>query len=153
MKKLVTLLLLVMSVISCNTVQPDLESMDILDIINYYRTTGVTCEDIYYPPVAPLVWDSELEEIALMHSVYMDTHSHHSHTWEDGTTLFDRFKLYPYDYITIGENIAAGYLTPLSVVEAWITSPIHCKNFMNSQFTNVAVSETNYYWCQLFSKK
>lgn len=60
-------------------------------------------------------------------------------------------------YRTAGENIAAGQPTPASVVDAWMNSPGHRSNILNSNFTEIGVgyiydgnSYYGSYWVQMF---
>lgn len=54
------------------------------------------------------------------------------------------------------ENIAKGQTTPAQVVKAWMESPSHRQNIMNSNYNKIGVScyvDNNvYYWEQLFVK-
>jgi uncharacterized protein YkwD len=42
-----------------------------------------------------------------------------------------------YNWFTIGENIASGFVTASSVVRAWMASPEHCRNILDPSFTSV----------------
>jgi uncharacterized protein YkwD len=42
-----------------------------------------------------------------------------------------------YDWRAAGENIASGYTTPRSVVNAWMASPDHCRNILNPAFRDL----------------
>ncbi len=57
-------------------------------------------------------------------------------------------------YKVAGENIAAGYPTPETVVNGWLNSPGHRENIMSSEFEEFAcgitVSDGRLYWVQLF---
>ena len=53
----------------------------------------------------------------------------------------------------LGENIAAGQVTAQDVVEGWLGSEGHCRNLMNSNYTEIAVAcvadenaDFNRYW-------
>lgn len=56
---------------------------------------------------------------------------------------------------TAGENIAWGQPTPAAVVNAWMNSPGHRANILNSKFTMIGVgcykSGNAYYWTQIFA--
>ncbi len=78
-----------------------------------------------------------------------------SHTRPDGSTFYSGIENYKY----IGENLAAGtqIKTPEEVVKAWMNSPGHRANILNSKFTHLGVgitydmdSKYKYYWEQLF---
>ncbi|MGN0649902.1 MAG: CAP domain-containing protein [Oscillospiraceae bacterium] len=79
-----------------------------------------------------------------------------SHTRPDGSSCFTMLDEFDVTYWSAGENIAAGYSSPESVVEGWLNSPGHRKNILNPNFSKlgvgVAFSENGYgiYWSQVF---
>ena len=72
-----------------------------------------------------------------------------SHTRPDGS---DWYTVNP--DLMYGENLADGYNTADSVVNAWMASPAHKANILKPDFTTVAVSTTvkdgKTYWAQEF---
>ncbi|MDQ6674240.1 MAG: CAP domain-containing protein [Chloroflexota bacterium] len=59
-----------------------------------------------------------------------------------------------------GENIAEGYQTPEAVVAAWMASPPHRANILNSSYRDIGVglvvrsgSRYGYYWVQDFGAR
>lgn len=56
-----------------------------------------------------------------------------------GPNFTSRFSAGGYDWQAAGENIAAGYTTPRSVVAAWMSSPDHCRNILNPAFRDVGI--------------
>jgi uncharacterized protein YkwD len=42
-----------------------------------------------------------------------------------------------YDWMAVGENIAAGFRTPAAVVDAWMHSAGHCRNILDPNFVNI----------------
>lgn len=73
-----------------------------------------------------------------------------SHTRPDGSFWYT---VSPY---AMGENIAKGYSTPKSVMEAWMNSEGHKDNILTKEYRTIGVgcyydSDTDtYYWVQLF---
>ncbi len=57
-----------------------------------------------------------------------------SHTRPNGMTPASLFKQYKLSYSSAGENLAYGFNTPAELVEAWMQSPEHCSNILNSKF-------------------
>ena len=55
-------------------------------------------------------------------------------------------------YRSAGENIAMGQRTPSEVVTAWMNSPGHRANILNSSFTRIGVGyvPAGNYWTQMF---
>lgn len=123
----------------------------VLNLVNDYRTSGCDCGTEYFPPVAPIAWNETLEQVALNHSVDMETNNYYSHTGLDGSSAGDRISRAGYNYVTWGENIARGFHAPESVIEAWIESPAHCKNIMNGSFKDMGIARSGSYWTQVFA--
>lgn len=79
-----------------------------------------------------------------------------SHTRPNGTQCSTVLDEYSVSWRAFGENIAAGYPTPASVVEGWMNSPGHRANILNSSYTQIGIGyvydSTNHraYWSQIF---
>ena len=80
-----------------------------------------------------------------------------SHERPDGTDPWTAVKATGYNYTAVGENIAAGYMTPKEVVEGWMNSTGHRENILSPKFTEIGVGcyenknlEYKAYWVQLF---
>jgi uncharacterized protein YkwD len=58
-----------------------------------------------------------------------------------GTNFAGRISAVGYDWQTAGENIATGFVTPRSVVNAWMASPDHCRNILDPNFRDVGTGE------------
>lgn len=57
----------------------------------------------------------------------------------------------------VGENIAAGQVSPQAVVQDWVESPGHCVNLMNPRYRYIGVGYVHqdgdrygHYWVQNF---
>lgn len=107
--------------------------------------------------------DQNLDKAADLHTQNMANRDFFSHTGKDGSKPWDRAKKAGYESGTIGENIAAGYTTPQSVVNGWINSPGHKANMLNATYNEIGIGhyllqndtgKVNYrnYWTQLFGK-
>lgn len=76
------------------------------------------------------------------------------HTRPDGRKGFSAIEDAGLDWSWVGENIAAGYPTPESVMEGWINSEGHRNNMLNAQFKYIGVGYYNNggyaHWVQLF---
>ncbi|WP_374951980.1 CAP domain-containing protein [Mucilaginibacter sp.] len=126
-----------------------------LDLINKTRAKGCTCGNTYMPPVAPIVWNDNLQKSAEGHAKDMAKQNYFSHTSEDGRSMQTRIVTAGYQFkgfksFMIGENIAAGQTSIPEVMAGWIKSEGHCKNLMNPGFKEVGVGEYNHYWVQDF---
>jgi uncharacterized protein YkwD len=54
-----------------------------------------------------------------------------------GANFAGRISASGYQWSFAGENIAAGFWTPLQVVRGWMASTGHCQNILNPDFGNV----------------
>jgi hypothetical protein len=104
--------------------------------------------------LSPLAWASELWCAARGHSVDMATHNCFSHYGcLDNSAFWERIARCSYQVATGGENIGGGYPSPASVVQAWMESPGHRANILNSSFRDLGVgyafnslSTYRHYW-------
>ncbi len=147
----------------------------ILKVINEARSVARDCHDgrgmVSSAPL--LTWSDELYASAYEHAYDLATSNTFSH-YGSGTSsditgsnndkkssFIDRIEANGYvDYKVIGENIAGGQKTIETAVEAWLGSPAHCTNLMNSEFKEVGVavvvnesSDFRIYWTQSFGAK
>lgn len=106
--------------------------------------------------------DARLRAAAQGHSADMALNDFVSHTGSDGSSPWDRIHAQGYWYSTAGENIAAGYSSPDSVVADWMESDGHRANILNCAFVHIGVGyyylqndtgNVNYhrYWTQVFA--
>lgn len=84
----------------------------------------------------------------------IDNHyfSHQSPTYG---SPFDMMKQFGISFTAAGENIAYGQPTAQAVMDAWMNSPGHRANILNSSYTQIgvgAVADNNgtIYWTQDF---
>jgi hypothetical protein len=115
----------------------------------------------------PLKRNSELDFAARDHTRDMVEDNYFAHDTFDlinGTLTFvcgtfTRIRLYYSGYSLAGENLAAGYSTPESVVQGWMASTGHRANILNSVFKEIGVgyysgaSLYTHYWSQDFGAK
>ena len=130
-------------------------AVEVMRLANIARGTARKCGSSRYPAVKALRWDSTLAKVATAHSKDMANHDYFSHESRNGTSPFQRMTRAGYRYDRAGENIAAGFNTPASVVKAWLKSPGHCKNLMNRAYVELGVGFATggtygTYWTQDF---
>ncbi len=131
----------------------------ILDLINQARAQPRYCGKEHYAAAPPVRWNETLAASSQRHSDDMANYNFFDHVNpRDGTHSWDRVERAGYKYLTTGENIGAGYKNAEAVVEGWITSPGHCANLMNPQFTEMGAamavnrrSTMGLYWTQEFA--
>jgi uncharacterized protein YkwD len=59
-----------------------------------------------------------------------------------GANFAGRISAVGYDWQSAGENIATGFPTPRSVVNAWMASPDHCRNILDPSYRDIGTGET-----------
>jgi uncharacterized protein YkwD len=69
----------------------------------------------------------------------MVSHRYFSH----GADFASRISAVGFNWSSVGENIATGYLTPSSVVDAWMGSAGHCQNILNPTYRYVGTGVSN----------
>lgn len=100
----------------------------------------------------PLTQDWQLSRVARYKSQDMKDLGYFSHTSPTYGSPFQMMKSFGISYRTAGENIAKGYASPEAVVNAWMNSPGHRANILNSTYTHIGVGfvSSGNYWTQMF---
>jgi uncharacterized protein YkwD len=113
----------------------------ILELVNEARAAGRRCGGKYFSPAGPLALDAALTHAALDHSRDMAAHDAFDHRGHDGSTPATRVERAGFaDHLIVGENIAAGVMTPVDVTQGWLASPPHCENIMDGRFTLIGIA-------------
>jgi uncharacterized protein YkwD len=114
-----------------------------------------------------LVMHDKLKTAAQRHANDMANNNFFSHTGSNGSTFITRVDTTGYNWVMLGENIAAGYSTPRGVVDGWMNSPGHRANILNCGFREIGVGYVyqandkfpsagapyRYYWVQEFGTR
>ena len=95
-----------------------------------------------------LTWNSGLEQASAVRAV--EASQSFSHTRPDGSDWWTVNSNLMY-----GENLAKGYATANEAVTAWMNSPTHKANIMDTEFTSGAIaihigSNGQWFWAQEF---
>jgi uncharacterized protein YkwD len=98
----------------------------------------------------PLLWHPGVAAVAEAHSQDMIDRDFFSHTNPDGESPWDRLHAAGITYTSAGENIAYGYSTGTSVLNAWLNSPGHKANIEYEAFTHHGVGKVGTYWTHVF---
>lgn len=100
----------------------------------------------------PLKIDRKLREVSRAKSNDMSVNDYFDHVSPRYGTLPDLLRTFNINYFAAAENIAQGYRTPESVVNAWMNSEGHRRNILNKDFTHIGVgySSEGRYWTQHF---
>ena len=92
-----------------------------------------------YHEVGILKWCDQAAEAARLHSLDMATNDYFDHTDLAGGNTGDRLSAQGVQWMSCGENIAAGYYTGLSAYDGWVNSAGHRTNMLRSGYTNLGV--------------
>lgn len=88
----------------------------------------------------PLIFNEKLAQASNQKATDLSKNSYFSHTnplnnkkWSDFITESS------YDYLVAGENLANGFYDANSMVKAWMESPSHRENILNSDVDETAI--------------
>ena len=105
------------------------DEQEVLNLINQQRKNAGLGE---------LKFDSELQKVARIKAQDMVNNNYFSHTSPTYGSPFDMMKKFGISYKTAGENIA-GNSTNKAAVEAWMGSPGHKANILNSSYNYTGI--------------
>ncbi|MEL6342488.1 MAG: CAP domain-containing protein [Myxococcota bacterium] len=135
---------------------------EVLALVNAVRATGYDCDsEGVFGAAAPVETNPQLRCAARYHSLWMTENGmqHDSPGGDLGDDPWARMNSAGFTGAGIGENIAAGYASPETVVQRWLDSDGHCANMMNSGARLLGVgyaydSGADYrsYWTQKFGR-
>lgn len=132
----------------------------LVEMVNAVRAAQV-------PPLPPLKRVSPLDDAARYHSMDMavdDYLDHNTHNRVNGALQFvcsfaERLNTYYTSWAILSENIAAGYMTPAAVMDAWMNSSSHRENILRAASWEIGVGYyegSGYYyryWAQDFGRR
>ena len=93
--------------------------------------------------LTPLKYNSLLSESATKKAQDMFTNNYWAHTSPKGTTPWDFFKSVGYKYSVAGENLARDFYDTDSLMKAWMNSPTHRDNIINSKYQEIGIGVVN----------
>lgn len=88
----------------------------------------------------PLKENPLLSEAARRKAADMFAFNYWAHNSPSGRDPWSFFKEVGYKYLYAGENLARDFQDPESVVEAWMNSPSHRENIINSKYLEIGVA-------------
>lgn len=106
----------------------------------------------------PVVQSDVLEAQASQYACEMIFYDFFDHVNpETGSTLGDRAQEFGYEFLVVGENLAAGQRTPEEAFNDWMNSPGHRRNILDPRFTELGVGirvggSYGVYWVQEFGR-
>ncbi|MDD3679769.1 MAG: CAP domain-containing protein [Candidatus Shapirobacteria bacterium] len=84
--------------------------------------------------------NDHLNEAARRKAADMFALNYWSHNSPTGREPWSFFKEVGYDYLYAGENLARDFFSPEGVVSAWMNSPTHKENLINSRYQEIGVA-------------
>lgn len=105
----------------------------------------------------PLKVSLKLSHMARVKAADMRDNNYFDHNSPTYGSPFNMMKQFGISYSYAGENIAAGQRTPQDVVTAWMNSPGHRANILNSHYTTIGLGYVSgggsygTYWVQEFT--
>jgi uncharacterized protein YkwD len=94
--------------------------------------------------LSPLKENTKLDSSAKIKVEDMFSQQYFAHQSPSGLGVSDLAKNAGYDFIAIGENMALGnFNDDQALVEAWMQSPGHRENILNSKYQEIGVSVIN----------
>lgn len=91
----------------------------------------------------PLTLNTELSRAAQAKAQDMAVRNYWSHNTPDGTPPWKFIEATSYTYQKAGENLAYGFIDSQTTVEAWMQSPGHKANILDSAFQEVGFGFTD----------
>lgn len=90
--------------------------------------------------VPELTWSPTLEQAAKLKAEDMAENGYFAHTSPNGITPWHWLSKVDYNFLYAGENLAIDFTESANVENAWINSPKHKENIMNSHFTEIGIA-------------
>jgi len=131
---------LLVAVIAVQAVYNGVHSGNVLGVQAQITPTGLlaaTNQQRANDNEQPLNINPELMKAAQLKVQNMFAEQYWAHTAPDGTTPWHWFDVVGYNYDSAGENLAKDFTTSDSTVSAWMASPTHRANILNSSYKDV----------------
>ncbi len=150
----VSVLLLHTNVASARTVYqtPDIDAVDTRDGFSPLHTITVeelldlTNKDRVDAGLPVLTINQELVNSSELKVKDMATRGYFAHVTPEGKSPWYWFALAGYNYHSAGENLAVDFIGSSAIEDAWMKSPSHRKNILNSKYTEIGISLSSGYF-------
>ncbi len=106
----------------------------------------LTNQDRLASNTSKLAWNNNLEKAAKLKAEDMLANGYFAHTSPDGVTPWHWLKEVNYNFIYAGENLAVDFTESANVQRAWLNSPKHRENILNSNFTEIGIATVDGYF-------
>lgn len=87
--------------------------------------------------------NEKLSQAAQLKAEDMLARNYFSHTGPEGESPWVWLEQVGYQYAAAGENLAIDVNDPAVLKDAWLVSPLHAKNILNSYFTDIGIGIAN----------
>lgn len=115
-------------------------------LLNATREEGGACRGEPVEPVAMLLADPLLTDVAQTHAAYLAGEGTLSHHDEWGYTPQDRVEVSGYTARAVGEIMATGSDDPALILQHWKESYSHCLNIHTPEFRDVGIGYHLGWW-------
>lgn len=88
----------------------------------------------------PLRYSEQLSGAAYLKAQDMFARQYWAHNAPDGTTPWQWFAKVDYNYAYAGENLAKNFTTASAATSAWMASPEHRKNMLDSHYSDIGLA-------------
>lgn len=109
----------------------EIKTNEVLELINLSRAEN-NLPPLYLNPTLAKVADSKVKDMTNKH--------YFSHTSPEGVTPWHWFDKNNYFYKYAGENLAINYDDAQEEHDAWMKSPAHKKNILNTNFNEIGIA-------------
>ena len=123
-----------------------------LQILNNIRSSSRRCGLTNFNATGPLTWNLKLEQASKIHLDDMANRGFFDHTGSDGSSVGDRAERSGFIFQNIAENLADGQRNLQEAFQAWVDSPGHCVNLMNSSHAEFGLATNGRLWVAVFGR-
>lgn len=117
------------------------------DGFSYQEIIAATNNERLKAGLKPLTENKILNSSATYKSNDMNDRQYFEHESPDGKNIEDLAKMFKYEYVTIGENLALGnFSNEQKIVDAWMNSPGHRANILNPKYTQIGIGLVEGVW-------
>lgn len=88
----------------------------------------------------PLVRNSLLDQAAQLKAEDMAAKGYFAHTSPEGVAPWHWFQKVGYVFVYAGENLAINFIDPIAVRDAWLASPRHRENLLDTKFKEIGMA-------------
>ena len=119
---------------------------ELLQLINNQRSNAQDCKGSLMPEVPQLSSNQILNNIASLHSQFMNEEDKLTSVGSNGSDLSERLSSGGYIAAHALENLIIGAATEEEAIDLWLSSEEQCKNIMDSEVTEIGVGTAGPYW-------